>query len=104
MPDQPNKGIWKGRETTLQQHKLDANRRPLEKAYIKANKLQADRGVYVSMEEPIPKMPATTRAVLRSESRRLLDFIDPLAFVKPAHDVSKAALAERKKHAKRRVI
>ena len=88
----------------MQQHRLDANRRPLEKAYIKASKLQSDRGVFVSIEEPKLTVPATTRAVLRSESRRLLDFIDPLSHVKPVHDVSKAALAERKKHAKRRVI
>jgi hypothetical protein len=41
-------------------------------------------------------MPITTRAVLRSESKRLLDYIDPLAFVKSSLDVSKEALAERK--------
>jgi hypothetical protein len=56
------------------------------------------------MDENKKILPTKTRAVQRSESKRLLDYNDPLFHVKSVLDVSKEALAERKEHAKRRVL
>jgi hypothetical protein len=45
-----------------------------------------------------------SKIIQRSESKKILDSLDPLRDFKPATDYSKDALAERKQLAKRRVL
>jgi hypothetical protein len=45
-----------------------------------------------------------SKIIQRSESKKIMDSLDPLRDFKPATDYSKDALAERKQLAKRRVL